>query len=97
MYVVRNVFRAKPGQAKALVAKFKAAQPLIEKSTAGQVRLLTDVSAGFWTVVVENTTDNLNEYLGVAQKVSQEPEIGEAMKGYMDLIESGYREIFKVE
>ena len=98
MFVVRNVFRAKPGQAKALVAKFKAAQPYLDKVSPGaKARILTDVSAGFWTVVVEHEVSELDSHLGIAKTVSQQPEIGEAMKGYMDHVESGYREIFSVE
>ena len=98
MYVVRNVFRAKPGQAKSLVAKFKAAKPAIEKTVGnGNIRIMTDVVGGFWTVVIEDQVEDLENYLGDAQTVSQHKDIGEAMKGYMDHVESGYREVFKVE
>lgn len=58
---------------------------------------MTDAVAGFWTVVVEAEVENLDAYLDIAKVVSQYPELGEAMKGYMDLVDSGYREVFTVE
>ena len=98
MFVVRNVFHAHPGKAKALVAIFKKAQSAIEATGAGgKHRILTDVVAGFWTVVIEAEVEDLEAYLDIAKRISQYPEIGEAMKGYMDLVQSGHREVFVVE
>lgn len=97
MYVVRAVFRAKPGKSGALAAKFKAAAPLFAQAGAvSGTRVMTDVSAGFWSVVVENTTESLDSYLDMATAVSQNPEIGKAMEGYHDLVLEGYREIFQL-
>ena len=98
MFVVRNVFQAKPGKAGALADKFKAAKPIIEEEfcAPGSMRILTDVSAGFWTVVIEAQVDDLGAYLGFAQSVAKNEKLSEVMAGYMDLVDSGYREIFKV-
>ena len=96
MYVVRNVFRTKPGKAKALVAKFKDAAPHLTQLGVKSTRILTDVSATFWTVVVESETDDLSGYLEMARGDRGEA-AGKALAGYMDLVEGGHREVFKIE
>ena len=98
MFVVRNVFRTKPGKAGALADKFKAAGPLIieNSETTKSVRVLTDAVAGFWTVVVESEVASLDAYLDMAVVVSQNPQIGEALAGYQELVLEGYREAFQI-
>ena len=98
MFIVRNVFKAKPGKAKALVEIFKNVTPMmVDTGVVNSVRVLTDSVADFWTVVVESETDDLNTYVDMAKVVSKEPKIGEAMKGYIDLVESGSREVLRIE
>ena len=97
MYVVRNVFRAQPGKAGELAAKFKAAGPLIvETGAASNFRVMTDAVSGFWTVVVESEVESLDTYLDLATVVSQNPKIGEVLRGYHELAREGYREVFQV-
>jgi pyocin large subunit-like protein len=56
------VFQAKPGQAKALAEIFKKAGPAIQASGVAQsVRVLTDASADFWTVVTESEVPDLDQ------------------------------------
>ena len=98
MFLVRNVFHAKAGKAKALVEIFKKALPLLEASgLVLSARILTDSVATFWTVVIESEVEDLNAYMDMARIVSQKPEIGEAMKGYIDLVNGGHREVFRIE
>ncbi len=98
MYLVRNVFQAKPGQSKALAEKFKNAGPaMTEAGLVQSLRVLTDASAGFWTVVVESEVEDLNTYMDMARITSKHPEIGETMKGYAELTTGGHREIFRIE
>ena len=98
MFLVRNVFQAKPGQSKALAEIFKKAGPVLEQEgLVRSVRVLTDASAGFWTVVMESEVEDLNAYMDMARVVSKNPQIGQAMKGYSDLTTGGYREIYRVE
>jgi len=97
MYIVRNVFTAKPGQAKKLVDKFKRASPHLAKLGVQNTRILTDAVAGFWTVVVESEVENLEDYFQTARGISSRPEIGEIMAGYMDLVSGGHREVLVVE
>lgn len=97
MFLVRNVFHAKPGKAKDLVATFRKASPHFAEFGIKNTKVLTDISTTFWTVVVESEVEDLNTYFDVATSVSRKPELGEAMKGYMDLVEGGFREIYKIE
>lgn len=97
MYIVRNVFTAKPGKAKDLVDTFQRAGPHLRELGVRNTRILTDASAGFWTVVVESEVENLDDYLEIARDVSNRPELAEIMAGYMDLVVGGHREIFVVE
>ena len=98
MFLVRNVFRAKPAQAKALAAVFKKAGPHIEATgVVKNLRVMTDAVATFWTVVIESEVEDLNAYLDMARLFRDNKAIGEAMKGYVDLVDGGHREVFKIE
>ncbi len=98
MFLVRNVFHAKPGKAKDLVKIFKNAAPIMKADgVVKNTRILTDCSSTFWTVVFENEVEDLNSFLNMAKGVSSNKEIGKVMKGYMDLVKGGQREIFQIE
>ncbi|MEM3112926.1 MAG: hypothetical protein QXI33_00685 [Candidatus Pacearchaeota archaeon] len=98
MFLVRNVFHAKPGKAKALVTIFKRAAPILEESgLVKNTRILTDSIGPFWTVVLENEVEDLNSYMNMAKNVSITKRYGQAMKGYIDLTKGGYREVFSIE
>ncbi|HXH18019.1 MAG TPA: hypothetical protein VNJ07_02960 [Chitinophagales bacterium] len=94
MYVIRDIFTTKPGKAKQLVAMFKKSIPSLKKEGINS-RVMTDTVATYWTVVFESEVESLDKYFAMAQK--RNPEMEQAMKGYMDLVEGGRREIFKVE
>jgi hypothetical protein len=94
MFVIRNVFRCKPGQAKNVIDKFKAAMPIM--SEIAKSRILVDQVASFWTVVIETETEDLSSFERLQQERGQRQEVQEAMSGYMDLVDNGYREIFRV-
>ena len=98
MYLIRNVFHASPGKAKDLVKIFKNAAPHLEASgIAKRTRILTDGVSTFWTVVFESEVEDLNVYMDMAKTLSDNKEFGEAMKGYIDLVTGGYREVFRIE
>ncbi|MGA7303652.1 MAG: hypothetical protein WBW88_02210 [Rhodothermales bacterium] len=97
MFVIRDVFKAKPGKAKALVDKFKGAVPFVNSTRVWGARILTDTVAGYWTVVLELEVENLSDYFGMQEDRAADPKWKEAMSGYMDLVEGGYREIFEVQ
>jgi hypothetical protein len=96
MYLVRDIFNTKPGKAKELVAKFKIAMPLFASIGAPPVRIMTDTVANYWTVVIESEVENLQTFFDM-MRTPPPPEAAKAMEGYMDLVNGGRREIFKIE
>ncbi len=97
MYVVRDIFRCKPGKAKDLVAKFRRTIPSMETLDGfSNVRLMVDAIADYWTVVIEADVPSLEQFEKHMGEFSARPEVREAMDGYMDLVEGGRREIFRI-
>ena len=94
MLVIRNVFQCKPGQAKALVKMFKETMARAQMSKA---RVLTDVASSFWTVVFETEAESLGAWEQEFERMSARADLRKPMEGYMELVESGKREIFRVE
>ncbi|NWF50912.1 MAG: hypothetical protein HXY49_10270 [Ignavibacteriaceae bacterium] len=96
MYLVRDVFRTKPGMAKELVKKFKQVFPHMHNSGFNNPRIMTDAIAGYWTVVLEGEVESLAVF-EKQEGFTSKPEVREIMKGYLDLVETGFREIYKLE
>lgn len=94
MFVIRNVFKCKPGQAKSVIEKFRKALPMMQE--AAKSRILVDEVASFWTVVIETETEDLAGFEKLLKERGQRQDVQDAMSGYMDFIDSGYREIFRV-
>jgi len=97
MIVVFEKFKCKPGKAKELVEKLKKSNELMEKEAGRSMgRVLVDVVADYWTVIIEHEAEDL---AALEREMNHRVEIegmDEVMKGYMDLVESGSREIYKV-
>jgi|SRR4051794_39696745 hypothetical protein len=96
MLVVRNVFRCKPGKASDLADRFRRMIPLMQAQGAPQARVMVDAVAGFWTVVFELQVADLAAYEKSLNDRNDSAEMRELMTGYMDLIEGGHREIFRL-
>jgi hypothetical protein len=94
MFVIRNVFRCKPGQAKTVIEKFQKAMPIMQE--VARHRILVDEVASFWTVVIETETEDLAAFEKLLQDRGGRKDVQDAMSGYMDSVESGYREIFRI-
>ena len=99
MYVIREIMHCKPGKAGEMVKRFKQMEPLMkEVGMTEPQRVMTDMSGEcFWTVVAEQVVPNLEKYLDLSRQTMTDPRAQKIMQGYHDLIESGRREIFKVE
>jgi len=98
MYIVREVFNTKPGKAKELVKMFKQAMPLMENQDGMKsYKIMTDIVSGYWTVVIESEVEDIGAFLGGLRSVTASDELKNIMKGYMDLVNSGRREIFVLE
>ena len=97
MFVIRDLFRCKPGQAKVLAEKFKRTIPSMEQLDGFRnCRVMVDAVATYWTVVLEIEVDSLANFEGHMATFGSRPEVQEAMKGYMELVDGGHREVFRV-
>ena len=97
MYVIRDIFRCKPGKAKLLVEKLRATLPSTEKEDGFRnCRLMVDAVATYWTVVLEAEFESLDQFEKHMTEFGRRPEVREALAGYMDLVDSGHREIYRV-
>jgi hypothetical protein len=59
-------------------------------------RILVDMVADYWTVVLEAEVESLAEFEQQMGAYSKLEDVAKAMEGYMELIEGGRREIFRV-
>jgi len=56
-----------------------------------------DTAFPAWTIVMETEVEKLDTYFQMLGTRPSNPEAEEAMKGYTDIVEGGYREILRVE
>lgn len=97
MFLVRDIFKAKAGASKLLVAKFKAASPFFMTPGVRNIRVLTDKAATFWTVVWEFEVDEIQDYFDMSSHIDSDSQLYETLEGYQDHVLEGHREIFKIE
>jgi heme-degrading monooxygenase HmoA len=97
MLLIRDVFRCKPGKAGELARRFKATVPSMESEDGFRnCRVLVDYVADYWTVVLQAEVEDLARFEGHMQSFSARPEVRQALAGYMDLVEGGHREIYRI-
>ena len=98
MFLVRDIMFCKPGKTRPMVEKFLALAKLGEKMGMGKMRVMTDVSAErYWMVVAETEVASMEQHAEMARKSMQMPEFQDVMKGYHDLVVDGRREIYTIE
>jgi len=93
MYILREHFIAKPGQAGKLAAMLKEISGV---TASGKSRVLTDVTGEFNRVVMETEVASLAEVESRWQEYMSNPDWKVKMKGYTDLWETGGREILRI-
>ena len=97
MYQVRDVFRCKPGKAKDLASRFRQLIPGMERDDHFRnCRVMVDVVADYWTVVVEAEFEKLEDFERHMAEFSSRPEVAKVLAGYMDLVDGGRREIYRI-
>jgi quinol monooxygenase YgiN len=97
MFLIRDVFRCKPGKAGALAQKLLATVPSMESEDGFRsVRVMTDYVAAYWTVVLQAEVDDTAKFDAHMRSFSARPEVKEAMAGYMELVDGGHREIYRI-
>ncbi len=93
MFIVRNTFIAKPGQAGKLAKMMKENSPNLPGSKA---RVMIDYATDFNKIILEYEIESLAEFEKMMEEFKSNPEIRAKMAGYTDLYLTGKREIFKV-
>lgn len=102
MLLVREIMNCKPGKVRPLVEKFLAMSKLGETMGMPKMKVMTDFSAErYWTVVAEMEVKNMQAFesmmSGEGQNADALKKMDELMKGYHELVDSGRREIYKIE
>jgi heme-degrading monooxygenase HmoA len=97
MYVIRDIFRCKPGHSKSVAEKFKNSLSAMQKMKGFKSgRVLLDYVGSYWTVVLETEVDSLGNFEALLNEYATNKEMHEIMKGYMDDVEGGHREVFRI-
>ena len=102
MLLIREVFHCRPGKVRQLVEKFQAMNRIMANAGQANMRLMTDYTGErYWTLVVEFEAPDLAEFekmmQGGGMSEADTKEMERLMEGYHDLIDSGHREIYKLE
>ena len=98
MYVIREILNCKPGKVRQMVDKFRTISTVMKESGQEPLRLLTDVSGEpFWTLVAEANVEKIEDFFAMEQKLMANPTMQKAMADYHEIVESGRREIYRVE
>ena len=99
MVLLRSVFQAKFGKASDVVAEFKKMTQLFTEDQVKslQVRILTDISGPFDTVVMETTHASLAALEQFRNAMFAMPEMSQDASTTNDLIESGRNEYYTIE
>ena len=97
MYLIRDVFRCKPGHSKSVAEKFTKTVPTMKKMKGlASARVLVDAIADYWTVVIETEVSSLGDFESSMNDAALNAEFREIVKGYMDEVEGGHREVFRI-
>jgi hypothetical protein len=98
MYVIREVVHCKPGRVRQMVEKFSAISHVLKESGQEPLRLLTDVAGEpFWTIVAEAQVERIEDFFTLERTLMANETLRETMADYHDLVESGRREIYRLE
>lgn len=98
MYLIRDVFQARPGKAKDLVKMFKQAAPHFEKTEGVKnIKVMTDITGNYWSVVLQSETEDIGGFIGNLRSATMSEELKEILNGYMDCVAGGHREIYLLE
>jgi hypothetical protein len=98
MFMSREVFHCKPGQAKEIVRIFKTLAPSLKEFGLSDLRVYTDISGEqYWTVVVEQEVSSLDTMAEISRLTMSDPKVAEMFKGYHEHVQDGRRELYKRE
>ncbi len=96
MIIVHDTFVCKPGNASKMAKMFKEAM----EGQGEVLNILTDMTGQFNKVIMVSKYENLAAYEKSFEKwmtpTEENKKMGEKMKGYHEMYQSGSREIYKV-
>ena len=98
MVLVRNVFRLKFGKAREAVALLKEGVVILKRASGQDipVRLLTDLTGPYYTVVMEMTLPGLSALETMAPRIMGDKDWQANYQKFVPLVDNGYREIFNI-
>ena len=98
MLVVRQVFQAKYGRGDELVALFKEFNANMQSAGGDmpRLRILTDATGQFFTVVTEVEIESLAQWEGSFSDAMGQPWMQEWFGRMMPLVDSGSREFYNI-
>jgi hypothetical protein len=98
MYVIREVLHCKPGKVRQMAEKFRQISVVLKEMGQEPMRLLTDVTGEpFWTIVAEAKVEKIDDFFAMERQLMANETLRKAMADYHDLVDSGRREIFRIE
>jgi hypothetical protein len=98
MYVIREVLHCKPGKVRQMAEKFRHISAVLKDMGQEPMRLLTDVSGEpFWTLVAEAKVQNIDDFFAMEQTLMANEALQKTMADYHELVESGRREIYRIQ
>ena len=102
MLLIREIMHCEPGKVRPLVEKFLAMNTLSARLGMPKMRVMTDFCGErYWTLVAEMEVESLDQFErlmeGTGQSADDLKEFEKIMKDYHDLVESGRREVYRIE
>jgi hypothetical protein len=98
MYMIREILHCKPGKVRQMADRLRALSQALTEMGHQPMRLLTDVTGEpFWTIVAEAQVEKIDDFFAVEQMLRANAGVRKVMADYHDLVESGRREIYRVE
>jgi hypothetical protein len=98
MYVIREILHCKPGKVRQMAEKLRAISDALAEMGHEPMRLLTDVTGEpFWTIIAEAHVDKIDDFFVAEQTLGANESVRKVMADYHDLVESGRREIYRVQ
>jgi hypothetical protein len=98
MYVIREVLHCKPGKVRQMADKFRSLSATMKDMGHQPLRLLSDVTGEpFWTVIAEATVERIEDFFTMEQTLMANETLRKTMADYHELVESGRREIYRIE
>ncbi len=94
MIVVRNIFQLKFGKAKDTLALIRESRELMKRYNQAEPRYMTDLTGEFYTLVMEQSYNNLTEYEKTTQNAMGSEEFEQWYRKFIPNVESGRREIY---